>query len=114
MEDELIRTLEALGYPVIRQGSLAPEQEYPPTFLTFWNTEEAELSAYDNDTVLTTNDFSVYVYSNDPAKTYSVLAQARARLRAAGWIIETRGYDVASDEVTHTGRGFDVTYIQTI
>lgn len=114
MEDELITTLETLKYPVSRQGSLAPDEAYPPTFLTFWNNDEAELSPYDNDTAIATNDFSVYVYSDNPTTTYEVQRAARAALKAAGWTIMTRGYDVASDEITHTGRGFDVTYIQTI
>ena len=35
----------------------------------------------------------------------------RAALKAAGWIVSGRGYDVASDEPTHTGRGFDALYL---
>lgn len=114
MEDALIAVLETLKYPVIRQGSLAPDDAYPPTFITFWCNAEDEMSAYDNDTALTTNDFSVYVYSDDPTTCYATLAAARAALKAAGWVITTRAYDAASDEITHIGRGFDVTYILTL
>ena len=113
MEDTLISILETFKVPVMRQGSLPPDEAYPPTFLTFWNTDESEHSPYDNETAITENAFSVYVYSNDPTTTYSLLAQVRAAVKAAGWIIITRGYDVASDEITHTGRGMDINYLDT-
>ena len=39
------------------------------------------------------------------------LSAARELLKAAGWIIRVFGYDAASDEDTHTGRGMEVSYI---
>ena len=51
-------------------------------------------------------------YSTDPEKTYSVLAQARTKLKENKWIIPGQGYDVASDEITHTGRGLRAYYLQ--
>lgn len=113
MEDTLITLLSTLKYPVIRQGGLAQGQAYPDTFITFWNNNDSEHSAYDNETASAEVSFDVNVYSNSPATTYSVLTAARALLKANGWIITTRAYDVASDEITHTGRGFEVAYLQT-
>ena len=113
MEDALITLLSTLKYPVIRQGGLAASQAYPDTFITFWNNNDSEHSAYDNATASAEVSFDVNVYSNSPATTYSVLNAARALLKANGWIITTRAYDVASDEITHTGRGFEVAYLQT-
>ena len=40
MEDNLIELLATFGYPVLRQGSLAENEQYPPTFFTFWNNGE--------------------------------------------------------------------------
>ena len=40
MIDELISLLETFNVPVYRQGSL--DQDYPDTFITFWNNEEIE------------------------------------------------------------------------
>lgn len=114
MEDQLLEILGRLGYPVRRQGSLSPDQKYPETFITFWNSIEDELSPYDNETALSEHDYAVYVYSTDPQLTYDVLAEAREILKVAGWIIMTRGYDVSSDEPTHTGRGMDIAYIETM
>lgn len=113
MEDILIELLSTLKYPVIRQGSLAPDEAYPDTFFTFWNNDETEHSAYDNETANVDYDFDINVYSTDPATAYSLLGQARTLLKQNGWIIATRGYDVSSDEITHIGRGMEVMYIKT-
>lgn len=114
MEDTLIALLESLGYPVMRQGSLPPNVAYPDTFLTFWNSSEDGESFYDNQTAAATYDFDVNVYSSNPTTTYSVLESARAILKLNGWIITSRGFDVASDEITHIGRGFTVAYLERL
>lgn len=113
MEDELIQILGPFHYPIIRQGSLTPGDDYPATFFTFWNNSDTEQSAYDNETLLAVQAFDVNVYSNDPTTLYSLLDQARAAFKAAGWQTPDRGHDIASDEPTHRGRGFSVTYITT-
>lgn len=112
MEDNLIQILETLGYPVIRQGSLSPDEEYPDSFFTFWNNDSPDHSHYDNAEYGTEWDFDVNFYSTDPEKTYKVLADARIKLKQNKWIIPGKGYDVASDEVTHTGRGMRAFYLE--
>ena len=112
MEDSLIEILSGFGVPVIRQGSLAPDEVYPPTFFTFWNNEETGESYYDNETKSVFYSFDVNVYSEDVEKTYSFLKDARAALKASGWNCPERGHDVASDEITHTGRGFTATFLE--
>lgn len=111
MRDTLIELLTALEYPVYLQGSLLPDQPYDPSFFTIWNSDSYDGSHYDNDAVSTVWRFSVMFYSVDPALVQTALAAARAALKAAGWIVSGRGYDVASDEPTHTGRGFDALYL---
>lgn len=112
MEDNLIQILESLGYPVYRQGSMSDEDSYPETFFTFWNNESLDHAHYDNSDYGTSWNFDVNVYSSDPSLTYSVLNEARALLKAAGWIISGKGYDIASDEATHTGRGMNAQYLE--
>lgn len=112
MEDSLIEILGSLGYPVLRQGSLSPDEDYPDNFFTFWNNDSPDHSHYNNNEYGTDWDFDVNFYSNDPAKTYSELAKARKKLKEAHWIVPGKGYDVASDEVTHTGRGIRVFYLE--
>ena len=113
MEDTLIELLASFKKPVIRQGSLAPNEDYPDTFFTFWSNDETEHSAYDNDTANVDYDFDVNVYSTNPDTAYQLLSQARKLLKENGWIIATRGYDVASDEITHIGRGIEILYLKT-
>ena len=105
----LISLLESFTFPVFRQGSVT--ESYPDNFFTFWESEEDGNSYYDNATVDVYYQFSVYFYSTNPANTYSYIEQARSLLKQNGWTIKTRGYDVASGEPSHTGRGFDVIYL---
>lgn len=113
MEDNLIAILESFKYPVYRQGSLSNDDEYPETFFTFWNNASPNHAHYDNDDYGTAWDFNFYVYSTDPSLTYSLLMDARKALKKAGWITPSKGFDVPSDEATHTGRGMEIFYLQT-
>ena len=112
MEDNLINILESFNLPVIRQGSLAPDETYPAAFFTFWNNSEDGQSFYDNETATVVYDYAVNVYSTDPDQVYDLLKQARRELKTRGWIIYRRGYDIASDEITHVGRGMQVIFLQ--
>lgn len=114
MEDALITILESFGYPVYRQGSMSNDAAYPDTFFTFWNNDSPDHSHYDNEEYGTDWDFNIYVFSNDPSLTYSLLAEARVALKEAGWICLGKGFDTASDEETHTGRGLEVLYLETL
>lgn len=110
MIDALITALEALGYPVYRQGSVS--EAYPDTFITIWGGED-EHSAYDNETQIVMHEYSINVYSTTPSTAYSLLESARSALKNAGWTATSRGYDVSSGVETHIGRSFDVAYLST-
>lgn len=112
MEDLLISTLEALGYPVKLQGSLLPDESYPDSFFTFWNDSADGDSFYSNDELAILWTYSLNFYSNDPLLTNSVLLEAKKLLKNAGFIVSGAGYDVPSDEPTHTGRGISLLYRQ--
>lgn len=112
MEDKLMEVLESLGYPIKLQGSLLPDEEYPDSFFTFWNDSADGISFYSNNEGAILWAYSLNFYSTDPLKTNSVLLEAKALLKAAGWIVSGGGYDVPSDETTHTGRGIGLLYRQ--
>ena len=112
MVDELIEILEEFGYPVIRQGSMAESEEYYDTFFTFWENEATEHSHYDNSETGIVYDFDINVYSNDPDTTYSLLDEAKKKLKSLGWVFEDVGHDIASDVETHTGRGMNGLYVK--
>lgn len=110
MKQELLNILEQYGYPVRLQGSLGPRQKYPESFFTIWNGSTDDASHYDNDAIATIWDFDVNFYSTSPVLVNAVILDVRNKLKAAGWIVNGKGYDVASDEPTHTGRGLQALY----
>ena len=105
MKDELIAVLQTLKYPVYQQGSIGSSQKYDDSFFTFWNNDSWDDNHYDNNPASWTWSFDVNFYSTSPALVNSVLLQAKALLVASGWVISGKGHEVASDEITHTGRG---------
>lgn len=112
MKQELINLLATFKYPVRLQGSLAPKEKYPDSFFTIWNNSVDDGSHYDNDAINFVWDFTIYFYSVNPALVNTVLVEAKALLKQNGWIVGGKGYDVASDEPTHTGRAIDAVYIE--
>lgn len=114
MEDKLIELLESLGYPVLRQGSLLPDEPYPDDFFTFWNDSADGAGFYDNDESSITWVYSVNFYSTNPQNTYDKLKEAKALLKLNKFIVTGGGYDVGSDEDTHTGRGMTVSYMENL
>ena len=112
MKDLLITTLTPLGYPILLQGSLNKDEPYPNSFFTFWNNDTPGDSYYDNVEHSYIWDFDLNFYSNDPTLVNTKLMEAKTLLKAQGFIISGKGYDIASDEITHTGRGINVLKIE--
>lgn len=111
----LISTLDdAFHYPVYLQGSLSDDTDYPDAFFTFWNNYTDDGEFYDNVENQVTWDFDLNFYSNDPALVNTVLLQAKAALKAVGFIPDGSGHDVMSDEPTHTGRGLTLLFIEKV
>lgn len=107
MTDELIALLqEEYNLPVKRQGSLSPREGYPKEFFTFWNNDTDGVADYDNRSRAYVWVYDVNFYSTDPERVQAVTLSAIELLRENGWIIDGKGADVPSDEITHTGRGF--------
>lgn len=108
----LINTLtEQFGYPIYLQGSLSDDEEYPASFFTYWNNDTTDGGFYDNYETLTVWDLDLNFYSNDPTLVNSVLLEAKTLLKGVGFIPDGSGYDVLSDEVTHTGRGMNLLFV---
>lgn len=110
------RLVDVLGdkfkFPVIQQGSLLDDEAYPADFFTFWNSNSTSAQFYDDDEYATIWEFELNFYSNNPEHVNSYLLLAKKELKALGWIIDGKGYDVRSDEPTHTGRGILMTYLE--
>lgn len=114
VEDLLIETLATFKYPVRLQGSLLPDEPYPDNFFTFWNNSSTSQAFYDNDENAIIYEYSVNFYSVDSAKVYSVLREAKSKLKQVGFIVSGDGHSVASDEPTHDCRGISVEYLKIV
>ena len=113
MEDLLISTIEgAFGYPVILQGSMSPEENYPDNFFTYWNNSADGTSFYSNEEKAIVWNYTLNFYSKNPQAVNEKLLEAKTELKAVGFVVNGAGHSVASDEPTHTGRGIEVVYRQ--
>lgn len=112
MKDLLIATLEPLGYPIKQQGSLGKDEDYPESFFTFWNNSVDGDTFYDNKENTYAWDFDLNFYTSDPSIVNTKLLEAKELLKANRFIVSGKGYDVASDTPTHTGRGINVLKIE--
>lgn len=112
MEELLIGTLEEMGYPIRRQGSFSSDEEYPEHFFTFWNNAADGESFYDNRENRIIWNYDLNFYSTDPNLIYKELLKAKSLLEKVGFLLFGKGYDVASDEPTHTGRGINVLFLE--
>ena len=112
----LITTLETeyKDYPVIQQGSMSKEDPYPADFFTFFNNSSDGAGFYDDAESRIVWDFDLNFYSENPTHVNATLRDAKTALRAAGFQVNGAGYDVLSDEPTHTGRGINVIYIENL
>lgn len=107
MKNNLLSVLEKFGYPVFLQGTFNPDEVYPETFITFWTDAVDDGTHYDNETTSYDWNFTVIIYSNNPATVNEKPNAIRAALKAAGFIPQGKGQDVPSDEPTHTGWAMD-------
>ncbi len=114
MEDFLIEILSQFEFPVRRQGSFLESEPYPDSFFTFWGRSADVESVYDNKEHAVLYKYDVNFYSTDIEKTYSVLREAKKKLKENGFEAWGDAYDVASDETTHSGRGMGVSFLKVL
>lgn len=111
----LIDTVEnAFNYKCYLQNSLSDTDTYPDAFFTYFNNDTFDSAFFDDNESQTIWDFDLNFYSNDPALVNSVLVEAKPLLKAAGFIIDGKGYDVLSNNPLYTGRALNVLYIEKV
>ena len=110
----LINTLKDSfkDYKIYLQGSMSKDEAYPDSFFTYFNNTSDDDGFYNNDNTRVVWDFDLNFYSVDPELVNSVLLTAKTALKAVGFIPDGSGYDVMSDEPSHTGRGMNLLYMQ--
>lgn len=114
MKTKLIEVLESLGYiqgeTLFLQGTMGEDKVYPESFVTFWVNETNAYSHYDNDEHSFNWYFDVIFYSSSALKTNTEPERIRKALKAADFVFDGKGFDIPSDEPTHTGWAMSVSY----
>ena len=112
----LISVMETLGFvegkTFVLQGSINPGEAFPDTFATFWTDYTSDDTHFDNNVHSVEWAFSVILYSNDPEIVNTKPDEIRTALKAAGFIPQGKGQDVASGEPTHTGWAMDYIFVE--
>lgn len=107
---ELFALFDEIGLPYYRQGSLLDE-EYDPSFFTFWNIDTPEDSFYDNEAHRYIEYVQVGFYTNDPELIYSQMDDFINRAKEKGFAVQGRAKDANADKDNYFGR---VCYIRII
>lgn len=115
MKQKLIDVLERhCPNNVYLQGTMNPDEAYPSDFVTFWTPSTDDAAHFDNDVAAVNWTFYVVYYSDDPAQVNTKPFAIAADLKAAGFVQQGRGYDIVSDEPTHTGWAMDFMCVERL
>lgn len=115
MKQRLIDILEKhCPNAVFLQGTMNPDEEYPSDFVTFWTPSTDDAAHFDNAAVAVEWTFYVVYYSSDPYQVNTKPFAIAADLKAAGFVQRGRGYDILSDETTHTGWAMDFVCVERL
>ena len=113
MKELLIETLSKIfGENVFLQGTLNAEEPYPDDFATFWTTETTDRKFYDNSPHSEDWNFNVILYSVSPSRLAENAKKVKNALKAAGFIPQGNGTDIASDRISHTGWVMECVFIE--
>lgn len=107
---QLFALFDEMGLPYYRQGSMSDE-EYAPSFFTFWNIDSPNLQIRDNDARSFVEYVQVGFYTNDAKLIYSVMDDFIERAKEKGFVVEGRARDANADKDDYFGR---LVYIRII
>jgi hypothetical protein len=99
---------------VFLQGTRNPNEAYPHELLTFWTNSTTRRAHYDNEADSVDWNFYVMYYADDPILVATKPREIATKLKAAGFVQQGIGYDILSDEQTHTGWAMEFTYSEKL
>lgn len=102
--EEVFSIIGETGLPCWKMHEMPAETVYPSSFFTYLCEDAPFGEYYDNKPTAVIWTFGIGFYSNNPRKVESETNELVKRLLSAGWIVDSPGVDVQSDEPTHTGR----------
>ena len=106
----LIENLESLGYPVFLQGTFCGAT-YPDNFITYIVNASDDRAHYNDNVTSWTWQFTVIFYSRNPEILDVAPDAIRAKLKAAGFIPQGKGFHIFSDDPNVTGWSNDYLFL---
>lgn len=103
---KLFDLFKEIGLPYYRQGSLSDE-DYKPSFFTFWNIDTPNTQHRDNTAKEYTPYIQVGYYTNNANLIYSQLEEGGefyTKAKAKGFLIDGRAQDADADKDNYFGR----------
>ena len=112
MIDKLLNALQSFcNGNIFEQGTLAPEADYPESFITY--SFESDECYYFDDKEIGAHWFgAVVLYSSDYSKIETLPPEIRKALRAAGFIVKGKGAPIPSPRPSHDGWALDFELIE--
>lgn len=112
MWKKLEKVFKKTGVDYSRQGSYTDDDEYPPSFFTFWNFDTPEDGFYDNEAHQAVWYWQIYYYTKYPQTLYSRMDEFYRLAKEEGFIMEGRAHDIQSDRPDYPGRMITIKYIE--
>lgn len=100
---KLFDLFDEIGKPYYRQGSLSDE-DYKPSFFTFWNIDTESLKHRDNKNKAYSPLVQVGFYTNDATKIYSEMDEFVKKAKERGFVVYGLPQDANADKDNYFGR----------
>lgn len=114
MQEKLFEVFDEVGLPYYRQGSIKSEEDYDPSFFTFWNIDTLSTMFYDNDRKGKVWTYIVYYYTCDPSVIYFYMDKFIEVATSKGFEVIGNGRDALADRADWFGRYVQVKYTEVL
>lgn len=103
---ELFALFDEIGLSYFRQGSMSDE-DYKPSFFTYWNIDTPNESFYDNAEHSFITHAQIGFYTNNAKLLYSQLDEGGEfynKAKEKGFVLKGRAKDANADKKDYYGR----------
>lgn len=112
--NKIIGIFESIELPFRRQGTYGENEEYPPTFMTYWNINSPFEDYGDDSEHSIVHEYMIYLYSLDESELYSRLDEFIRLAKTQNFIVQGKGQDITCDDKRYVGRALRIYYRENI
>ena len=103
---------EVTGLIAYQQGTVP--KEMPESYVTVWNTSSLDNLNANNKTISVEYEFTVIYYTTDWKNIYTKTEEMISLLKAKGYVIDGRGFDIDSGMEDYVARCIEVSKIEKL